>query len=185
MHEEAQDWLPAVLDAAHVDRAVIVGHSDGASIALIFAATFPARVAALVLEAPHVFVEDLSVRSIEAMKRLYQTSDLRARLQKHHANVDAAFHGWNDVWLHPEFRHWNLEAFLPHIMCPTLLIQGEDDEYGTLRQIEAIRRAVAGPCEELVLRRCGHSPHRDQTAAVIESIASFLSRVPEHRSTAG
>jgi pimeloyl-ACP methyl ester carboxylesterase len=185
MHEEAREWLPAILDRAHVAQATLLGHSDGASIALIFAATFPPRVEALVLEAPHVFVEDLSIRSIEAMRRLYETGDLRARLAKHHLHVDAAFHGWNDVWLDPEFRTWNLEAFLAHVASPTLVIQGENDEYGTLAQVEAIRTQVAGNVEVSVLPQCGHSPHRDHPPQVLTAIEAFLARVRLDHSTAG
>jgi pimeloyl-ACP methyl ester carboxylesterase len=178
MHEEAREWLPAVLDKAGIARATLLGHSDGASIALIFAATCAARVERLILEAPHVFVEDVSVRSIELMKRSYHTGDLRERLAKHHRDVDAAFHGWNDVWLHPDFRDWNLEEFLPRIACPTLLIQGEQDEYGTVRQIEAIRSQLGGPLETTIIRGCGHSPHREASAQVLAAIASFLVRAP-------
>ena len=173
MHEEAA-LLPRVLDAAEIDRAVLFGHSDGGSIALIAAALSPARVAALILEAPHVFVEDLSVASIERTTATYETADLRARLARHHDDVDAAFRGWSDVWLNPEFRAWNLEEFLPRITCPTLLIQGEDDEYGTLRQVEAIQQQASGRVERLVLAKCGHSPHRDRPEDVLLAAESFL-----------
>ena len=174
MHEEAIDWLPEILDQAGIARAAFLGHSDGGSIALIFAATSPARVAALILEAAHVFVEDVSIASIERMKREYDTTDLRRRLSKHHAHVDAAFTGWNDVWLSPEFRDWNIEEYLPRVIAPTLVIQGEDDEYGTLRQVDAIARQLGGPVETLVLPDCGHSPHRDQPTRVLDAIAKFL-----------
>lgn len=184
MHEEARLWLPAVLDRAGVAHAILLGHSDGGSIALIFAATHPARVESLILEAPHVFVEDVSIRSIEAMKRLYEGDDLRGRLAKHHRNVDVAFYGWNDVWLNPEFRAWNLEGFLPQITCPTLLIQGARDEYATARQIEAIVAQVASAVDVTILPDCGHSPHRDQREAVITAIESFLARATRPRSTA-
>jgi pimeloyl-ACP methyl ester carboxylesterase len=174
MHEEAIEWLPEVLDAAGLGRAILLGHSDGASIALVFAATFPKRAAALVLEAPHVFVEDVSVASIVRMKREYETTSLRARLARYHADVDTAFHGWNDVWLAPEFRDWNLEEYLPRVTAPTLVIQGEQDEYGTLRQVAAIVRQVAGSVETLILPDCGHAPHRDQPQRVIAAVAEFL-----------
>ena len=173
MHDEAA-VLPRILDAAGIDRAMLFGHSDGGSIALIAAAQSPARVAALILEAPHVFVEDLSIASIERTTANYETTDLRARLARHHDDVDAAFRGWSDVWLNAEFRAWNLEGFLPRITCPTLLIQGEDDEYGTLRQVEAIQRQVAGPIERLVLPKCGHSPHRDRPEEVLAAAERFL-----------
>jgi pimeloyl-ACP methyl ester carboxylesterase len=173
MHDEAR-LLPAVLDGAGIDRAHLVGHSDGASIALVFAAEHPGRAASLVLEAPHVFVEDLSVASIEQRTADYRQTNLRERLARHHRHVDAAFHGWSDVWLDPEFRQWNLEAFLPSISCPLLLIQGEQDDYGTLRQLDAIALQVRGPVERLVLPECGHSPHRDQRDLVLSAMTAFL-----------
>ena len=184
MHEEALEWLPRVLDAAGIARATLLGHSDGGSIALLFAAAHPARVEALVLEAPHVFVEERSIASIARMKIEYTTTDLRARLGKYHVDVDAAFHGWNDVWLDPAFRTWNLEQYLPRVTAPLLLIQGVDDEYGTLRQIDAIARQCGGPVERLVLDNCGHSPHRDRPDRVLAAIAAFLARVPPGRSRA-
>lgn len=175
MHDEARR-LPAILDAAGISRAILLGHSDGGSIALIAAAEQPERVDALILEAPHVFVEDVSVRSIERTIHAYRTTDLRDRLARHHPHVDTAFHGWSGVWLHPEFRHWNLEAYLPRIACPVLLIQGQDDEHGTLAQIDSIERQVRGPVQRLVLPECGHSPHRDQREHTLAAIADFVSR---------
>lgn len=173
MHDEAR-LLPAVLEAAGLPRAHLIGHSDGGSIALIFAAEHPACVDTLLLEAPHVFVEDLSVRSIAHTTAAYRDTDLRARLARHHRHVDLMFAGWSDVWLNPAFRSWNLERFLPAIDCPVLLIQGEQDEYGTLRQIDAIERQVRGPVERLVLPQCGHSPHRDQRDQVLSAMTAFL-----------
>jgi pimeloyl-ACP methyl ester carboxylesterase len=173
MHQEAA-LLPRILDASGIERAILFGHSDGGSIALLAAAQSPARVAALVLEAPHVFVEDISITSIEQTTAGYETSDLRARLARHHDDVDVAFRGWSDVWLSPEFRAWNLEAFLPRITCPTLLIQGEQDEYGTLRQLDAIQQQLSGPVERLVLPDCGHSPHRDRPEDVLAAASRFL-----------
>lgn len=175
MHEEAR-LLPAILDAAHIARAILLGHSDGGSIALIAAAEQPARVDALILEAPHVFVEDTSVSIIERTAAAYRTTDLRERLARYHQHVDLAFSGWRDVWLDPDFRRWNLEALLPRITCPVLLIQGIQDEYGTLAQIDAIERQVRGPVERLVLADCGHAPHRDQPEATLAAIADFVSR---------
>jgi pimeloyl-ACP methyl ester carboxylesterase len=177
MHVEA-DVLAEVLDAAGIGRAVLLGHSDGGSIALIFAAAHPTRARALVLEAPHVFVEDLSVESIARTTAAYRTGDLRPRLARHHRHVDAAFFGWSDVWLDPEFLKWNLESLLPLVTCPVLAIQGEQDEYGTLRQIEAIARQVRGPVESLVLPNCGHSPHRDQRQIVLSAITTFVQTIP-------
>jgi pimeloyl-ACP methyl ester carboxylesterase len=178
MHEEAIEVLPAVLDALHVERPVLFGHSDGGSIALIFAATNPGRVRGLVLEAPHVFVEDVSVASIARMKSAYETTDLRERLARHHgANVDVVFRGWNDIWLAPEFRAWNIEPLLPRVACPVLVIQGEDDEYGTLEQVSAIAAQAGGRVETLVLSACGHAPHRDQPERVFAAVDGFLRSV--------
>ncbi|MGE3275390.1 MAG: alpha/beta fold hydrolase [Vicinamibacterales bacterium] len=177
MHDEAADVLPRVLDALALPRVTLLGHSDGASIALLYAAAHPERVEALVLEAPHVFVEDLSVASIARMREIYAATDLRDRLARHHgANVDVAFRGWNDVWLDPAFRAWNIEACLPAVRCPVLILQGTDDEYGTLRQVEAIERQAGGPVEVHVLDRCGHAPHRDRADVFYALVARFLGR---------
>lgn len=185
MHEEAIEWLPELVDHADIDRAVLLGHSDGASIALIFAATYPARVDSLILEAPHVFVEDVSIESIARIRTRYQTSDLPERMARYHANVEAVFHGWNDIWLDPAFRSWNIEQYLPAITCPVLIIQGEQDEYGTLRQVEAVARGVRGPVETVILPGCGHSPHRHQTDWTLSAISAFLARETTHRSRKG
>lgn len=185
MHEEATDWLPLILAAADIDRAGLVGHSDGGSIALIFAATYPSAVPQLVLQAPHVFVEDVSLASISRMKTQYETSNVRERLAKYHKNVDAAFHGWNDVWLDAKFRRWNLESYLPRVTCPVLVIQGEHDEYGTEQQVDAIAAQVSAPVEKLILPACGHSPHREQPEAVLSAIAGFLEHAPQSRSRVG
>jgi pimeloyl-ACP methyl ester carboxylesterase len=177
MHDEALRALPDVLDAAGVRDAVLVGHSDGASIALVFAGSgLPAAscVRALVLEAPHVFVEDVSVTSIAAAADAYWTGDLRARLARHHADVDGAFWGWNRAWLDPGFRSWNIEEYLPRVRVPSLVVQGEDDPYGTLAQVAAIEQKSGGPVERLVLPRCGHAPHKDQPDATIGAVARFV-----------
>lgn len=176
MHDEALVTLPALLDALEVERPVLVGHSDGGSIALIHAGGSGRPVAGLVLLAPHVLVEDLSVESIAAAREAYEKGDLRPRLARHHADVDSAFWGWNDVWLHPDFRAWNIEAYLPAIACPVLAIQGKQDPYGTMEQIRRIERAVTD-VEVLELDRCGHSAHRDHPDAVLEAIARFVGRV--------
>ncbi|TAN52930.1 MAG: alpha/beta hydrolase [Betaproteobacteria bacterium] len=173
MHDEALVALPQLLAALQIDAPVLVGHSDGASIALIFAGSGH-RLRGLALMAPHVFVEDLCIESITRAKRTFETSDIRKRLGKYHRDAARTFYLWNDVWLDPEFRHWNIEQYLPGIRAPVLAIQGEDDEYGTLRQLEAIARQVAGPCEPLALPRCGHSPHRDQPEAVLAAVTRFI-----------
>lgn len=186
MHDEALLTLPEVLAAAQVDDPVLVGHSDGGSIALIYAGAGKApRPRALVTLAAHVFCEDISVRSIAAAKQAYETTDLKERLGRHHGeNVEGAFRGWNDVWLHPDFRRWNIEEYLPAITCPALVIQGEDDEYGTLNQVDAIRAGTAGPVETLVLPECGHSPQRDQPEATLAAIARFVAALDARRAAA-
>jgi pimeloyl-ACP methyl ester carboxylesterase len=176
MHRQAHDLLPALLDALHIDEPPwLVGHSDGASIALIHAGGGHA-VTGLALLAPHVVVEDISVASIAAAKVAYETTDLRAKLARYHADVDSAFRGWNRIWLHPDFRQWNIEAYLPRIDCPVLAIQGEDDEYGTMEQLARIERGVRD-VDCVALADCRHTPHKDQPAAVIGAITRFVDRI--------
>lgn len=183
MHDEALHALPALLDALEVDAPILFGHSDGASIALIHAGGTRRDVTALILLAPHVMVEDLSVASIAQAKVAYETTDLRGRLAKHHANADSAFRGWNDIWLDPAFRAWNIEEYLPGIRCPILAIQGEDDEYGTMAQVERIARQ-ARDVELLKLPDCRHSPHKDQPEAVLAAVGDFVARVLDARDAA-
>ena len=169
MHDEAAR-IP------HVPDPILIGHSDGASIAIIAAGEGHVKPRALVLIAPHVFVEDISVTSIAAARDAYEHGDLRARLAKYHADVDGAVWGWNRAWLDPEFRAWNLEHYLPRITAPTLIIQGRDDQYGTLAQVEAIERQLGGPHETLIVDGAGHAPFRDQPALVREAISDFVRR---------
>ena len=176
MHVEALAVLPELLDKLGVPDPVLVGHSDGGSIALICAAAHD-TVKGLVVMAPHVFVEDLSVRSIAEAKTAFETSDLPQKLGRHHADAAKTFRGWNDIWLHPGFRNWNIEDVLPRITCPMLAIQGFDDEYGTMAQLEAIAAQTGGPIELLRLAACRHSPHRDQPEVVIEAISRFIERL--------
>src|SRR5438876_6825606 len=177
MHDEALVTLPALLDELDIARPVLVGHSDGASIALIHAGARVRPVRALIALAPHVFVEDVSIASIQRAKDAYASTSLREKLARYHDEVDSAFFGWNDVWLAPEFRQWNIEPYLDRIRCPVLLIQGRDDEYGTLAQLDAIERRIAGSVERIVLDDCGHSPHRDQPQATLAAITAFVSRL--------
>ena len=176
MHEEARRWLPVILERLRVRRPILFGHSDGASIALIHAAAAASDVAGVVALAPHVKVEDLTVSSIAAAKAAYLQTDLPARLSRHHVDADGAFWGWNRIWLDPAFRHWNIEALLPRIRCPILAIQGEDDEYGTMEQVESIARA-APRATLLSLVGCRHSPHRDQPEAVLAAVTEFAAGI--------
>jgi pimeloyl-ACP methyl ester carboxylesterase len=173
MHREALEVLPALLEAHGITRSLLIGHSDGASIALIHAAHHPEHVAGAVLMAPHVLVEDISRTSIARITETYATTDLGTRLARHHAHVDDAFLGWSRIWLDPRFESWSLIPECARLTVPTLLIQGEDDEYGTLAQIDAIEAAAPTPPKRLVLPRCGHAPHRDCETQVIEAIAAF------------
>lgn len=182
MHDEALQALPDLLEQLHIRDAILVGHSDGASIALIFTGAAQqhssrAMIRGLVLLAPHVFVEDLSVASIAEAKVQFETTDLPAKLARHHRDATRTFREWNNIWLHPDFRRWNIEEYLPHIRCPILAIQGLDDQYGTMAQVQAIARQSAGPVEILPLAECRHSPQRDQPDATLDAIARFVSKV--------
>jgi pimeloyl-ACP methyl ester carboxylesterase len=178
MHREALEALPELLAKLGIARPILVGHSDGASIALIYAAARDA-VRGLVALAPHVFVEDLSVKSIAEAKIAFETTDLSEKLGRHHADPRKTFYRWNDIWLHPDFRRWNIESFLPHITCPVLAIQGYDDEYGTMAQLDAIAVQVAGPCEVVGLADCGHRLHRDQPEKTVEALARFVRQIAD------
>jgi pimeloyl-ACP methyl ester carboxylesterase len=174
MHREALDTLPDLLAGLSVRDPILIGHSDGASIALIYAGARRGPLSGLVLMAPHVFVEDVTVDSIARAKTTFETSDLARRLGRHHDDATSTFYGWNDVWLQPEFRAWNIEEYLDHITVPTLLIQGEDDQYGTRAQVDAIATRVGGPVELIMLDACGHAPHVDREEATVEAIARFV-----------
>ena len=176
MHEEALESLPAVLTETGIRAPILIGHSDGASIALIHAgAGHPVR--GLALMAPHVFVEEICVRSIEQARRDFETTDLPRRLGKYHRDPWRSFYLWNDVWLDPEFLDWNIEDSLPGISCPVLAIQGRDDQYGTMAQLRAIALKVKGPCEVVELEDCGHSAFRDQPEATLEAVSRFVAGI--------
>lgn len=180
MHDEGLRVLPKLLDAAGLEEVVLLGHSDGGSIALVHAgAADPGgRVKGVITFAAHVLCEELSVRSIEEARRAYVDGDLRQKLQRLHGdNVDCAFWGWNRAWLDPGFREWNLEEFLPGIRAPLLVVQGRDDPYGTEEQVRRIVRGSGGRTEVLLLDACGHSPHRDQPEATLRAVAAFCARV--------
>ncbi len=177
MHQQAHEVLPALLQSLKVDSAQdrlwLFGHSDGGSIALLYAARFPQRMAGAVVLAPHIRVEDLSVDSIEKARQAYVDTDLRQRLARYHDDPDSAFWGWNRIWLHPPFKQWSIESEISAIACPLLAVQGLDDDYGTLEQIRGIARRV--PHTQLLeLADCGHSPHRDQAEALTQAIGSFF-----------
>lgn len=180
MHDEGLKVLPQLLDAAEIPRAVLVGHSDGASIALINAGgVADSRLLGLVLMAPHVFVEELTVNSIRQAQTAYQTAGLRERLAHYHGDqVDETFFGWSRVWLDQAFTAWNLEAFLPGVKVPVLLIQGEQDNYGTVRQLNIIQEQVPDGADRLLLPDCGHSPFRDRPEETLQAIAGFLQKLP-------
>jgi pimeloyl-ACP methyl ester carboxylesterase len=178
LHHEALDVLPRLLDTSAISRPVLFGHSDGASIALIGAGSGLIQPAALVLEAPHVFVEDLAVASIAELRGSYGSSDLRERLERHHGtNVDLLFETWTEVWLSDEFRSWNIEDYVARVTCPTLVIQGRDDEYGTLRQVDAVADRISARVEIALLDDCRHSPHIDQPDAAEGAAATFLAHL--------
>ena len=183
MHREALEVLPELLDSLSIRNPVLIGHSDGASIALIHAGAGSRPVRGLVLMAPHVFVEDITVNSIAEAKVAFENTGLPAKLARYHDDVESTFRGWNDIWLHPDFRRWNIEEYLPGVTCPLLLIQGKDDQYGTAAQVRAIARQVNGPVETLMLPNCAHSPHLDQMQATVERIAHFVALLGDTSST--
>jgi pimeloyl-ACP methyl ester carboxylesterase len=173
MHHEAQVVLPELLETLGIQRPILFGHSDGGSIALLYAAMYAESPRALILEAPHVFVEDLSIESIAAAKVNFQITDFREKLARYHAHVDETFWGWNDIWLDPAFRSWNIESYLDAIRCPVQCIQGEQDEYGTPAQLQAIAARVPGT-EIVMLPDCKHSRHRDQREKTLEAVEQFV-----------
>jgi pimeloyl-ACP methyl ester carboxylesterase len=178
MHTEALKTLPALLDQLDVHAPILLGHSDGASIALIHAGGADKKVRGVIAMAPHVMVEDLAIAGLQLLRRNYQTTNLRQKLARYHSDPDSAFRGWNDIWLHPEFRRWNIEEYLPRVTCPVLAIQGVDDEYGTMEHLHRISQA-APQAEVLALKDCRHSPHLDQPEAVYEAVTRFFSRISD------
>ena len=175
LHDEAELYLPGVLEQSGVERPLLVGHSDGGTIALLFAARFPERAAAVVAEAAHIFVEDTTVAGILAAGRAFAETDLATRLARYHGDkTHSLFRAWHDRWLAPEFRSWNIEAELVRITCPVLVLQGAADEYGTVEQVEAIARAVSGPSHTVLLPGIGHTPHHEAAGQVLDLMASFV-----------
>jgi len=174
LHREALDALPALRAALGLEDIILVGHSDGGSISLIHAGAGKWPVRGLMIMAPHVFVEDMTIAGIVEAKKAYETTDLPARIGRHHTDGNATFYGWNDIWLEPPFRDWNIEDCLPGITAPVLVIQGEGDQYGSGKQLDAIAAQVSGPAETLILPDCGHSPQRDQPEVVLDAMAGFV-----------
>ncbi|MFC0081981.1 alpha/beta fold hydrolase [Aciditerrimonas ferrireducens] len=197
MHQEALSVLPRLLAALGLARPVLLGHSDGASIALIHAGARPAELPedlapwpfwpprGVVAIAPHVVVEDRSLAGIEAARAAYLHGDLRGRLARHHRDVDATFWGWNGAWLSPAFASWSIEEYLPRIDCPLLLVQGDQDEYGTLAQLERIEARSGGPIRRLVVAGAGHAPHQSHRELVLGAIGRFLAELAPEPAPAG
>ena len=178
MHQEAQETLPQILDAIGFRRGLLVGHSDGASIAVIYAGSHQDhRVGGVVLIAPHFIVEDVTIASIADMRKAYDSTDLRARLSRWHTDTDATVHGWSDVWLKGDFRKWDLTEFLAYIRVPVLIVQGEDDQYGTVKQIEIAQEECYCPVEVALLPGAKHSPQREAPAPTLKAIAEFVGKV--------
>jgi pimeloyl-ACP methyl ester carboxylesterase len=179
MHEEGLNVLPKFLDAAGINSCILIGHSDGGSISIVYAGGTPALpLKGLITEAAHVFCEELSVKSIRAAKARYLNGDLREKLARYHGdNVDCAFWGWNGAWLDPDFMQWNLEEFLPGIKVPILAIQGEEDQYGTPAQLEAIANHAGGETQAIMLPDCAHAPHVEQTEATLEAMRDFILKI--------
>jgi pimeloyl-ACP methyl ester carboxylesterase len=176
MHEEGLNILPKLLDRARIEECIIIGHSDGGSIGLIYAGGTPAPpLRGLITEAAHVFCEEITIASIQKARDRYVQGDLRKKLEKYHgSNTGCAFWGWNDAWLHPDFRHWNLEEYLPSIQVPILAIQGEEDPYGSPLQLETILKHSEGKTKPLMLSSCGHSPHIDCSEATFQAMKDFI-----------
>ncbi len=175
MRTEAATVVPALREALGLGVPVVVGHSDGASIGLVHAATAPVH--GLVVLAPHVFVEEFGLGGIRAARDAYDTGDLRIRMARRHRDPDAAFRNWNDVWLDPAFGDWDLRPDLPAVTCPVLAVQGTDDPYGTVAHVEAVRDLATGPVELLVLG-CGHAPHLEAADETTAAVLRFLAALP-------
>jgi pimeloyl-ACP methyl ester carboxylesterase len=186
MHREAREVLPRVLDAIGFRGGLLIGHSDGASIATIYAGGVQDhRIRGVTLIAPHFIVEDVSVQSIAAIKTAYETTDLRAKLARWHADVDNAFYGWNAAWLDPAFRHWDISDHLGYIRVPVQIVQGEADQYGTLAQIAIAEAECYCPVETVLLAGAGHSPQREAAEATLAAIADFADRILRGHGEAG
>jgi pimeloyl-ACP methyl ester carboxylesterase len=176
MHHEGLDVLPELIKAAGIHEHILIGHSDGASISLIYGGGYPdENLRGIIVESPHVFCEDKTVQQIHKAKINYEQGNLRSKLTKYHGeNVDCAFYGWNTAWLDPEFKKWNIEEYLPGINVPILTIQGTDDEYGTMEHAQRIEAKAGAGARTLVLTNCGHSPHKDKSDATLTAMTDFI-----------
>lgn len=175
LEHEAEQALPGLLDACGIERPVLIGHSDGGTIALLFAAAFPERPLGLITEAAHVFLDRVTLAGVTEVAARWRAGDLRARLERYHdANSEAMFRGWAETWLRPERRTWRITDKLGRIICPLLAIQGEDDEHGLPAQLDAIAAGVSGPAERLMVPGCGHAPHHQARPFVLERMADFV-----------
>lgn len=179
LHQQALEVLPRLLEGVEIGNPVwLFGHSDGGSIALLAGAHYPNLVAGIIVVAPHLFVEDLTIQSIVEAKNQYCVGGLRERLSRYHADVDSAFYGWNSIWLKPEFKYWSIEGEVSRIKCPILAIQGRDDLYGTMDQVRKIKTL----CNQAVIeeiQNCGHSPHKDQKDALIRCVKNFFINIDQ------
>jgi pimeloyl-ACP methyl ester carboxylesterase len=171
--------LPQLLEMAGIRDCILIGHSDGGSIAIIYAGgTKAPPLRGLITKAAHVFCEDICLSAVRHASEMYLNGELRRRLEKHHGgNTDNAFWGWNDIWLHPDFRNWNIEEYLSEVKVPMLAIQGENDNQGTPAQVEAISRQVTTMVESVILPDCGHAPHKEQEAVVFRAMKAYISRL--------
>jgi len=176
MHDQARQVLPALFEKLGISKPMLLGHSDGGSIALIFASHFPDQISGLIVLAPHIMVEDISIASIEKAREAYLGSSLRSQLKKYHDDVDSAFWGWNDIWLNRSFRNWDIRSELADITCPVLAIQGENDAYGTMAQIEGIQEKKPD-AQLLAISDCGHAPHQDQAQSLSDSVAAWIKSI--------
>jgi pimeloyl-ACP methyl ester carboxylesterase len=171
--------LSEVMDACHINKAILFGHSDGGTIALIFAAKFPSRSLGIISEGAHIFVEEEGLHGIQKAVKAYETTNLKAKLEKYHGNkTDDVFQAWAGTWLRDQFKAWNIEKYLPLITCPVLVIQGEEDEYGTLKQVDGIADSVPGISVKLVLPGVKHTPHREVPEIILQASKDFILTLP-------
>ncbi len=172
------DILHQLLDYWNIEQPILFGHSDGGSIALLTAAKYPDKIKAIITEGAHVFVEDITIKGIKEAIQGYETTDLKTKLEKYHGtNTEAMFWAWAKTWNTEAFLSWNIERFLPAIQCPTLVIQGEKDEYGSLQQVESIIEKVSGTAEKFVIPAVGHTPHKENTEVVLKRVTSFITQL--------